>query len=231
MKIAIITPYYQEDAATLNRCCNSVVSQTYKNLQHIMVADGDAHPLIKQRSNVDHIILPRCHNDAGATPRAIGAISAFSQGCDAVAFLDVDNTLEPNHIELMKNLIDYHDVITATRHICTRTGEKLFVDTVESNGNDFCDTNCLFLTRSVLPLLTYWITDPGYRLLSDRQFWLAILQTKLKRTHCTIPTVNYYSRWAWHYQHAGQVPPSDSVWLGYDQNGQLTTNRHINILQ
>jgi glycosyltransferase involved in cell wall biosynthesis len=230
MKIAVITPYYKEDAKILERCYNSVAKQTYRNYKHIMIADGDPHPIIKHWTDVDHIILPQCHNDAGATPRALGAISAFSQGYDAVAFLDADNTYETNHLELMKNNVEFHDVVTATRNICSRTGEILFVDNDESNGKDFCDTNCLFLTRNALNLMTFWITEPGYRLWSDRRFWSVILQTNMKRTHCIIPTVNYYSRWAWHYQFAGLTPPDESIWIAVDQDGSLKTNKHIDTL-
>ena len=226
MKIAIVTPYYQESVDILNRCHDSVLSQTHADCHHIMVADGDPHPAIKHWNNTEHITLPKPHTDAGATPRAIGAISAFSRGYNAVAFLDADNTYEPNHISMMKNLLEGHDVVTATRDIYTQDGRKLYTDRIESDGNTFCDTNCLFLSPNVLHLLLYWVVPAEYRLWSDRNFWAAITQSGAKRVHYDTPTVNYYSRWAWHYEQAGESPPRNSVWISKTDTGQLIHETH-----
>lgn len=180
---------------------------------HIMIADG--HPRGDLPSSVEHMIMPVSHADAGATPRALAAISAFSRGYDSVAFLDADNTFEPGHLALMHQamLQSGATIVTATRNICSADGLVLYIDRMESNGEDFCDTNCLFLGKSALHLLTCWVTRPEYRLWSDRQFWSAIKQSGITRYHCTTPSVNYHSRWAWHYQHAGLAPPADSVWV------------------
>lgn len=225
-KVAVVTPYHNENIDVLTRCHRSVVAQTYGNLQHFMVGDGNSNPVIQNWSNIQHITLPRSHNDAGATPRTIGAISAFSQGFDAVAFLDADNTFENSHINAMLSLFGSRDLVTATRNICDLSGRVLYADTIESDGENFCDTNCLFLSKNCLYLLPYWIVPPEYRLWSDRNFWGALVQANLKRVHCKTPTVNYYTRWAWHYQHAGQTPPEESVWIDKDSNGGLIHTRH-----
>jgi glycosyltransferase involved in cell wall biosynthesis len=227
MKVAVVTPYYTESDSILDRCCESVNRQTYQ-CQHILVADGK--PKSNIRSTVEHIVLPTSHNDAGATPRAIGAISAFSRGYDAVAFLDADNTYQSTHIEIMVGLMltAHADVISATRNICDMDGKLLYIDTIESTGKDFCDTNCLFLGKRVINLLSYWITDKERRLWSDRQFWSAITQSEYQKQHSSTPTVNYYSKWAWHYQHAGKIPPADSVWISVSDTGSLIHTTHIN---
>lgn len=226
MKVAVVTPYYQEDVDILNRCHDSVIKQTHEDTQHFMVADGHPNYTIKSWKKTQHIILPNRHNDAGATPRALGAISAFSQGYDAVAFLDVDNTFDNVHIETLVNLLPGHDLVTATRRICNRDGECLYEDFTESDGEVFCDTNCLVLSKNCLYLMSHWIVPPEYHLWSDRNFWAAICQSPLSKIHCSIPTVNYYTRWAWHYQHAGQVPPDDSVWIDKTVTGELIHRRH-----
>lgn len=226
MKIAVITPYHGESAATLSRCCNSLQSQTYRNHTHIMVADGDVHPIVNTWHNVEHIILPHSHTDAGATPRAIAAMSAFSRGFDAVAFLDADNTYTVDHLKTMVDLIGNNDVVTATRNICTVAGDLLYVDTIESNGEQFCDTNCMFFTKDLLHLLPSWITAPENRLWSDRYFWAAVIQNNFRRVHSSTPTVNYHSRWAWHYQHAGKTPPEGSVWIATASDGTLIHQQH-----
>lgn len=227
MKIAVITPYHQEPYSVLERCHQSVINQDYHEITHIMVADGESHPGVDKWNKIEHIILGSCHNDAGATPRALAAISAFSRDFDAVAFLDCDNTYEPNHLSHMLSIIGTSLVATATRNICTTTGEVLYVDTIESNGVEFCDTNCLFMKRTVLPLLTNWIVNKEYRLWSDRLFWSSVVQHKVSKIHSSVPTVNYYSKWAWHYQQAGRIPPHDSVWISKDSNGNLIHIPHV----
>lgn len=225
MKIAVITPYHQESYSILERCHKSVIEQDYDNIVHIMIADGERHPGVDKWNKIEHMILGSCHHDAGATPRAIAAISAFSRDFDAVAFLDCDNTYEPDHLSHMLSILGTSLIATATRNICTTTGEVLYIDTIESNGVEFCDTNCLFMKRDVMPLLTNWITTKEYRLWSDRLFWSSIIQNQISKIHSAIPTVNYYSKWAWHYQQAGLTPPANSVWISQDSQGNLI---HIN---
>jgi len=228
MRVAVVTPYYLEDIDTLARCYTSVQHQSHNDLMHVFVADGHVNPSVATLTGAEHLSLPMSHRDAGATPRAIGAISAFSRGYDAVAFLDADNTYQPNHIRSMVQTMIGHgvDVVTATRNICTNSGEFMYVDTIESTGEEFCDTNCLFIGRQCLNVLTYWVTEPEQRLWSDRQFWSAIWQSGFSHRHHPIPTVNYHSRWAWHYQHAGRTPPENSVWIDRNDTGSLIHSIH-----
>jgi len=223
MKVAVITPYYNEPLDVIVRCKNSVDNQIYKNIKHIFVADGKPNSWIDTWTEVEHIVLPDSHRDAGATPRALGAISAFSRNFDAVTFLDADNTCYDYHIEAMVELLKKSktDIVTTTREICTITGDLLYIDTWESNGYDFCDTNCMLLTRNVLPLLTSWITTHDKALWSDRIFWNTILDSRISKSHYEIPTVNYYSKWAAHYVNAGKTPPAGTVWIDQDAAGNL----------
>ena len=170
------------------------------------------------------------HHDAGATPRAIGAISAFSQGYDAVAFLDADNCYETNHLRLMIEHCQMNkcDLVSATRNIYSSFDNQfLYTDTIESNGQDFCDTNCLFMTRTLMPLMTHWITSKDLYIAGDRVFWnLVCSKEDVKRMHCQTPTVNYYTKWAWHFQYAKQPIPDDSIWMKKDPHGKFTVHKH-----
>lgn len=230
MKVAIVTPYKGENYNILSRCHNSVLSQIYSNITHIFVADGNSHPYVTNLKNINHLISTSSHNDAGATPRSLGAISAFSLGFDAVAFLDADNTFEPNHISSMVDIYEKSScsIVTATRNICDLHGNIMYVDNTESNGVDFCDTNCLFIGKPALHTLTYWVTDQSSRLWSDRIYWSAILHYNIPRSHCESPTVNYYSKWAAHYVNAGITPPDQSVWID-NNDGVLIHRKHNTI--
>jgi glycosyltransferase involved in cell wall biosynthesis len=227
MRVAVVTPYYKESLDVLIRCRDSVKNQTYKDTTHIMIADGYPKAICKGW-DVEHFELPYSHNDAGATPRALAAISAFSRGYDAVAFLDADNWYEPDHVECMVNTVISNNVpiAIATRRIHALDGKGLYVDNVESNGENMVDTNSMFLTAAALHLLTYWVVDPSQRLWSDRYFWEAVKQSKLPIKRCLTPTVAYVTKWAWHYDYAGVEPPPDSVWIDKDAAGNLIHTKH-----
>ena len=219
MRIAVVTPYYNETDQQLARCMDSVANQTH-DVTHIMVSDGSRQNW-RWRGRYDHIVLPCSHNDAGATPRAIGALSAFSRGFDAVAFLDADNWYEPNHIEEMVAAMQKTnvDAIIATRTIYGLDGKALYVDRIESNGENMVDTNCMFLSNRTCYFMSFWITQPSHRLVSDRVFWQSCLSNGITVVRCETPTVAYVSKWAWHYQHAGTAIPDDAVWLHTDEQG------------
>jgi Glycosyl transferase family 2 len=227
MRVAIITPYHSEDAVTLRRCHDSVLRQTYGNVRHIMVSDGNPHPMV-DKLDVDHYKLPLAHADAGATPRALAAISAFSRGYDAVGFIDADNYLKPDHVQIMVDVLaeSSADGVIATRVIHSQDDREMYVDRIESNGENMIDTNSWFLTRKALPAMTGWVVEPGQRLWSDRYFAKAVLDSGMSIVRSEEPTVVYVTKWAWHYQHAGWPIPAGSVWINRAADGTLTHAIH-----
>lgn len=228
MKVAVITPYYRESTEQLKRCMDSVRKQTHPHVTHVMVSDGFPDALCTSATDVEHITLPCSHSDAGATPRAIGGLSAFSRGVDAIAFLDADNWYEPNHIEKMVETMSSKsaDAIVATRTIYSMDLEKLYVDEIESDGKNMVDTNCMFISRRLMYMLPFWITQPENKMVSDKVFWQTCAANGVEFVRCTTPTVAYVTKWAWHYQQAGVAIPGDSVWLALDGNGNHLLMKH-----
>jgi hypothetical protein len=172
------------------------------------VADG--HPNSQVSTwDADHVVLPRAHADYGNTPRAIGSLLAHGEGYDAIAYLDADNWLYPEHVAAMVALHDQSGapVCTATRTIHRVDGSLMFVDT-ESDGIKHADTNCLFFTREMFRLLPLWSMMP--RELAphcDRLIWSAIIGRDVDRGHCSTPTVAYRTMHRVHYERVGETPP------------------------
>lgn len=223
----MITPYYKESIDVIRRCHYSVKQQTHKNTTHLLVSDGKHNSLIAGWKG-EYFSLPESHNDAGATPRALAAISAFSRGYDAVGFIDADNWIDPTHVEKMIETMQNANAqgAIATRRIHNLDGKEMYVDRVESNGTNMVDTNCMFLSKAALHLMTYWVVEQGQRLWSDRYFWSAVQKSGLRIASCLEPTVAYCSKWAWHYEYAGLEPPPDSVWINKDESGNLSFLLH-----
>ncbi|MET0876302.1 MAG: glycosyltransferase, partial [Tardiphaga sp.] len=175
---------------------------------HVLVADGHPQPRFAE-SDARHIVLPSAHHDNGNTARMIGAISAMNQGFNAIAFLDADNWYEPDHIARMVALHQrtQADVCTAGRMIVREDGSPMFVDW-ESNGVDFTDTSCLWLTGPALGLIPLWgMMPPQAGPIGDRVFWRAVVNQGLTRAHDPRPTVAFRTRYQIHYEQAGETAP------------------------
>jgi cellulose synthase/poly-beta-1,6-N-acetylglucosamine synthase-like glycosyltransferase len=106
MKVAVITPYYKESRAWLERCLDSVAAQSHP-CTHIVVADGHPQDWIDERP-VRHLRLDRPHADYGDTPRALGGLMAANEGFDAICFLDADNWYGRHHVLSCLRLAQQH---------------------------------------------------------------------------------------------------------------------------
>jgi cellulose synthase/poly-beta-1,6-N-acetylglucosamine synthase-like glycosyltransferase len=224
IKIAVVTPYKNEDVEYIQRCIDCISNQSHPAYLHIIVSDGEKFPIAKEElpQHVHIIELPSGTEDTGATPRAIGSIYAISQFTNGISYLDIDNTVSEDHL---KNAAEQYQlgahVVIAERWICDdQTGEPMFVDNIE-NGMQFADTNTLFLfERAMMPGTQWWQVPrkPGLRIAGvDRYTWKRVTQftekfhLKIAKTHDA--TVFYRSRWKHHYEKAGRTPPSPSKTL------------------
>ena len=93
--VAIIIPVFNAES-TLNRCLDSVISQTYSNIQIICVennsTDNSASILAEY---ADHIAIFDCVDQGVSYARNI---ALDKQSCDWVCFLDADDYLLPNSV-------------------------------------------------------------------------------------------------------------------------------------
>lgn len=233
MKVAVITPYYKEAAVVLERCHQSVVKQTHKDVQHIMVADGVPNNDVASW-NCTHLILPNS-GDYGDTPRGIGAASAAAQGFDAICFVDADCWIEPDHIEelLAEQRRTSAQVVTCPRNLYGLVDEFLMVDR-ESDGVSFNDTNCYLFTRPAFPLLRVWMfKDKQDAMVGDRLLWKLITDNKISLARTLKATLNYSTTFAAHYINAGQPAPARSR-LMVSINGKnhfITYGEYLKLLE
>jgi hypothetical protein len=177
LRVAVVTPYFREDAATLHRCHASVLAQTYP-CRHIMVADGQARPEVSGWE-VDHVCLPRPNADYGDTPRVIGGERAVALGCDAIAYLDADNAYRPHHVE---SLVYRHGATSAPVVYSGRTmhfpdGQLLPVTDPE-DGRTHIDTSCLFLVGPALAMCSAWLAYPRPLAIIDDRLFVRMLRAR-----------------------------------------------------
>lgn len=205
----VVTPYYKEDPSTLERCIRSVANQSV-GTEHLLVADGNPQDWI-DREAVRHLRLDCSHADHGNTPRGVGALLAAAEGFEAIALLDADNWVDPNHMEVCMNAAAKAggkcDFVIARRRFCRQDGSVLPVQ--DEPVSEHVDTNCFVFLPGSYHLLSFWALMPKpLSMAGDRFFWAGVRARGLVGALVTQDvTVNYSTMWAGEYLKSGETPP------------------------
>ena len=211
-RYAVVTPYHRESRDMLRRCLDSVTRQTVA-ADHFVVADGFPQDWIDGEP-VRHLRLDRAHGDNGNTPRGIGALLAAAERYDAIALLDADNWLEPEHVEAClaaargasRGICDF----VIARRIFRRPDETVMAVADESIDTHV-DTSCFFFLKGSYHILPIWALMPkAASPVCDRVFYQAIRQRRLIAAVTTRPTVNFHCRYESAYRALGETPPPDA---------------------
>lgn len=118
-KISIIVPIYNSEN-DLDQCIESIVNQTYKNIEIILVNDGSKDDSInickKWESKDNRIVLIDKQNEGVAKARNDGLKKATG---DYIGFVDHDDFIEPEMYETMLKDMQEHN---ADIVMCSSTG-------------------------------------------------------------------------------------------------------------
>ena len=154
--ITVITP--TTGAPVFKQAMDSVKAQTYKNIQHLVVVDGDypkARIALQDYQGVDVVNLPYATGkDQYNGHRIYGAMTYVAKG-DFLCFLDEDNWYEENHIQSLVDVIEKGNTWAySLRKIVNQEGKYVCNDDCESLGkwvsviNDlFVDLNCFLIPK------------------------------------------------------------------------------------
>lgn len=109
-KVSIIIPVYNVEKY-LRRCVDSVLNQTYKNLEIILVDDGspDGCPAICDEYTLQDKRIKVIHKGNGGSSSARNAALNSDLLGEFVTFLDSDDWIEPDMYEYMLSLVDNYD--------------------------------------------------------------------------------------------------------------------------
>ena len=109
-KISVIIPAYNSES-TIERCLESVLVQSYKNLEIIVINDGsqdNTESVVENIANKDsRIKLYSIPNGGVSNARNVGIDNATGE---YITFVDSDDTIEPDMYEFLINLFDVYDV-------------------------------------------------------------------------------------------------------------------------
>jgi glycosyltransferase involved in cell wall biosynthesis len=212
MKVAVITPYHNCPRDWIAVCVESVQSQ-YHPCEHIVVCDGDdSFPPALQHQELQLIHLPRAHRDYGNTARAIGSISAFRRGFDAVAWLDADNWYKPEHIA---SLLEVHKNTSSA--ICFSKRDLYHLNGTylgpcpETARGELIDTNCYLIVKQAKEVISaWWMMDEKYNPVGDRYFYTYLKHIGMQVAGSNKDTVCYRTAYAPHYEHFGVAVPAEA---------------------
>ena len=106
MKISVIRPVYNT-GERLKRCLDSVVAQTFKDFECIVVDDGstDQSPQVIDEFAAKNSRFIAIHKPNGGVSSARNEGLKVAEG-EWVVFLDSDDTIKPNHVEAMLSVVE-----------------------------------------------------------------------------------------------------------------------------
>jgi hypothetical protein len=83
----------------------------------------------------------------------------------------------------------------------------------ESDGENFCDTNCLFITKKLAEEAgLWWLIPQDLHVIDDRVMWDTLIHATDKITNTGISTVFYRTSFEFHYRYFNvAVPPNTKV--------------------
>jgi glycosyltransferase involved in cell wall biosynthesis len=215
MVSAIITTHNREDL--LPRAINSVMTQTYKELELIVVSDGSkdgTDKLMGQYSNDKRInYISYYPGKGGNYARNIGIEAAKGE---FIAFLDDDDEWLPTKIEKQMELMNAdHEVgLVYTGINCIYVNEGIKYTFKPTSRGDLSKEilfqNCIGSTSSVMlrkSLCKDCMFDENLQALQDFDLWIKVLQG-CKADVVVEPMVNYYN-----YRNQIQVSSSTAKYV------------------
>lgn len=109
-KISVIIPAYNAEK-TIEKCIESVISQTYSNIEIIVIDDGskdNTSSVVKKMAEVDNRIrLISIPNGGVSHARNMGIDNATG---DYITFVDSDDTIDKNMYEILVALFSKYDI-------------------------------------------------------------------------------------------------------------------------
>lgn len=201
--VSVVIPTHNR-ADLLPRAVESVLNQTYSNLEVIVVSDGSTdatEDIVKRYSNSDSRVRFIGYSPAKGGNVARNTGIEASKG-DYIAFLDDDDEWLPEKLQKQVNLLDNNDAIGLVytgAHIIYVKEKVEYNSTSKERGNlktriliDNCigTTSTVVLRKSVLS--QSGIFDESLNALQDYDLWIRIAQ------HSEIevvpePLINYYN--------------------------------------
>lgn len=122
-KISIVIPTYNSEK-TLKRCINSILNQSYKNIEIIIIDDGSTDQteevIISNYSSLENLIFIKQSNSGVSSARNRGIECATG---DYVFFIDSDDTIDQYVLQNLISNINNSSLMGVSHALC-KSGKK-----------------------------------------------------------------------------------------------------------
>ena len=126
-KITVIVPVYNVENY-LRKCLDSIIAQTYKNIEIVVVNDGSTDAsgeICKEFAEIDHRIIYIEQENAGLSAARNTGLENMSG--DYVTFVDSDDWIEQDYVEtLYKKIVEYQADIAVGNYYSFNESEGMF---------------------------------------------------------------------------------------------------------
>lgn len=133
--ISVIVPIYKVERY-LKKCIDSIINQTYKNLEIILVDDGspDSCPKICDEYEKKDSRIKVIHKQNGGLSDARNAGIDVAKG-DYIAFVDSDDYIEQDMYEMLYTILKKYnaDISISSRYIVNEDGKRFAYTSKDSN--------------------------------------------------------------------------------------------------
>lgn len=206
--ISIIVPVYKVEPY-LDKCVSSIVNQTYKNLEIILVDDGspDNCPEMCDEWTKKDSRIRVIHKPNGGLSDARNAGMAVASG-EFIGFVDSDDRIAPDMYEYLYRHLTEDDSDIAT------CGVQMVRDDDTHPRMLTCDGSCILSREDAMQAIINesWLKQP---------VWYKLYKTELVRD-IPFPVGKYHEDVFWSYQAVGRakrVSVSDHIGYYYLQRG------------
>ena len=134
-KITVIVPVYNVENY-LNKCLDSLINQTYKNLEIIVINDGstdNSGEICQEYAQKDNRIIYVEQENGGLSDARNAGLERMTGSY--VTFVDSDDWVEPNYVEVLNNkLIGYQADIAIGNYYSYNEDEAMYYFHVNSES-------------------------------------------------------------------------------------------------
>ena len=139
MKFSVIVPIYNSEKY-LKKCLDSLVNQTFKNIEIILVNDGstdNSEDIIKQYLKDKRIIYLKKENGGQASARNLGLSKAKG---DYISFIDSDDYVDLDMFEKLNECTFDNDIILSDYYY-TKENQDNYVKLFNGNAGNIINTD------------------------------------------------------------------------------------------
>lgn len=202
--VGIIVPIYNTEKY-VERCLKSILNNTYSNIKVFCIDDGskDESPAIVEKiaKNDNRVILIRQENSGVSVARNRGIEAAFEENCEVIGFVDSDDWVHPQYIEiLLSGIMDGNDIsICNYERTTTFSNEYSIVNNIDRIEYDLdCikkntvarDLICVRLYRSAVINKNRFVKD--IKIKEDTLFNIMIIAANSNLKECWIDQKLYF---------------------------------------